>query len=96
MSMVFYYFLMIQQLLAASGLQVCSLRLGQISGGAPNGAWATSDWVPILVKSSLAIGALPLVTGVSLMYSAMVWSTLKSYRLLRGSQWTPHLRRFWT
>ncbi|KAG5350707.1 hypothetical protein C0989_009601 [Termitomyces sp. Mn162] len=51
-------------LLAKSGIQVSSLRIGQISGGLPNGAWATSDWLPILVKSSLALGALPNATGL--------------------------------
>jgi len=53
------------KLLAKSGLQVSSLRIGQISGGLPNGAWSTTDWLPILVKSSLALGALPDGHGVS-------------------------------
>ncbi|KNZ79425.1 L-aminoadipate-semialdehyde dehydrogenase large subunit [Termitomyces sp. J132] len=53
-----------ERLLAKSGIQVSSLRIGQISGGLPNGAWATSDWLPILVKSSLALGALPNATGL--------------------------------
>ncbi|GLB38113.1 putative acetyl-CoA synthetase-like protein [Lyophyllum shimeji] len=54
-----------ERILAKSGLQVSSLRIGQISGGLPNGAWATSDWFPILVKSSLALEALPAATGVA-------------------------------
>ncbi|KAF9000290.1 putative nonribosomal peptide synthetase [Cyathus striatus] len=54
-----------ERVLANSGLRVTSMRLGQISGGAPNGAWATSDWVPILVKSSLALGAMPDAVGVT-------------------------------
>ncbi|KAJ3517669.1 hypothetical protein NLJ89_g348 [Agrocybe chaxingu] len=53
-----------ERVLASSGLNATSLRIGQISGGLPNGAWATTDWVPILVKSSLALGALPLASGV--------------------------------
>ncbi|KAF8954562.1 hypothetical protein BDZ97DRAFT_1975945 [Flammula alnicola] len=53
------------EILAQSGLQATSLRIGQISGGHPNGAWATSDWVPILVKSSLRLNALPTATGVT-------------------------------
>ncbi|RDB20739.1 Non-canonical non-ribosomal peptide synthetase FUB8 [Hypsizygus marmoreus] len=53
-----------ERLLAKSGLPVTSFRIGQISGGLPNGAWATSDWVPIFVKSSLALGALPSATGL--------------------------------
>ncbi|KAF9000302.1 hypothetical protein BDQ17DRAFT_1427302 [Cyathus striatus] len=50
-------------ILANSGLHATSIRIGQISGGLPNGAWATSDWVPILIKSSLALGALPDAPG---------------------------------
>jgi len=52
------------QILAQSGLQSTSFRIGQVSGGLPNGAWATTDWVPIFVKSSLELGALPSATGV--------------------------------
>jgi len=53
-----------ERLLVKAGIDACSLRIGQVSGGHPNGAWATTDWVPILVKSSLALGMLPLATGV--------------------------------
>ena len=52
------------QILAQSGLRSTSFRIGQISGGHPNGAWATTDWVPILVKSSLKLNALPTAAGV--------------------------------
>jgi len=40
-----------------------SLRLGQISGSTTTGAWNPTDWVPIIVKSSIALGCLPLVDG---------------------------------
>ncbi|KAF8892830.1 acetyl-CoA synthetase-like protein [Gymnopilus junonius] len=53
-----------ERILATSGLNATSLRIGQVSGGRPNGAWATTDWVPILVKSSIALGFLPLTDGV--------------------------------
>ncbi|KAF8655498.1 hypothetical protein AX16_003028 [Volvariella volvacea WC 439] len=53
-----------ERLLIQSGLQLCSLRIGQLSGGHPNGAWATTDWLPILVKSSTALGVLPSSPGV--------------------------------
>ncbi|KAJ3715279.1 hypothetical protein DFJ43DRAFT_1007325 [Lentinula guzmanii] len=53
-----------ERILAKSGLQATSFRIGQVTGGAPNGAWATSDWVPIIVKSSLTIGMLPDAFGV--------------------------------
>jgi len=52
-----------ERILANSGLQATSVRLGQISG-ARNGAWAMSDWLPILLKSSLTLGALPSAAGV--------------------------------
>ncbi|KAF5371510.1 hypothetical protein D9615_009619 [Tricholomella constricta] len=53
-----------ERVLAKSGLQATSLRIGQISGGSPKGAWATTDWLPILVKSSLTLGVLPQVEGL--------------------------------
>ncbi|THH27568.1 hypothetical protein EUX98_g6622 [Antrodiella citrinella] len=37
-----------------------SIRIGQICGATATGAWSSSDWVPIIVKSSVAIGALPI------------------------------------
>ena len=51
------------QLLVGSGLDISSLRVGQISGGHQNGAWAVTDWVPILVKSSLVMGLFYLMVG---------------------------------
>lgn len=39
------------------------VRVGQIAGGI-NGAWNTSDWVPSIVKSSVALKCLPLMKGV--------------------------------
>ncbi|KAJ3731317.1 putative aminoadipate reductase [Lentinula guzmanii] len=39
-----------------SGLHASSFRIGQIAGGRPNGAWAMSDWLPMMIKSSLAMG----------------------------------------
>jgi thioester reductase-like protein len=53
------------QILIASGLNATSLRIGQLTGGHPNGAWATTDWFPIMIKSSLEFGALPTAQGVS-------------------------------
>ncbi|KZP16234.1 acetyl-CoA synthetase-like protein [Athelia psychrophila] len=54
-----------ERILAASGLHATSFRIGQITGGKPNGAWATSDWVPSFVKSSLVLGGLPGAYGVA-------------------------------
>ncbi|EPQ52234.1 acetyl-CoA synthetase-like protein [Gloeophyllum trabeum ATCC 11539] len=56
-----------EQLLAKAaecGLQTTTLRIGQICGGKSNGSWATTDWVPMLVKSSKALGCLPNAHGV--------------------------------
>ncbi|KAF7360648.1 General substrate transporter [Mycena venus] len=53
-----------EQILARSGLRAFSLRIGQICGSVPTGAWATSDWVPILVKTSLFLGCFPLADGL--------------------------------
>ncbi|KZT58724.1 acetyl-CoA synthetase-like protein [Calocera cornea HHB12733] len=49
-------------LLAAAsrrGLRATIWRVGQLSGSTVNGAWNTTDWVPIMVQSGLALGALP-------------------------------------
>ncbi|KAJ4474501.1 acetyl-CoA synthetase-like protein [Lentinula aciculospora] len=53
-----------ERILEKSGLCVSILRIGQISGGSPNGAWAMSDWFPMMVKSSLALNMLPDAHGV--------------------------------
>ncbi|KAL1718564.1 hypothetical protein EV715DRAFT_291172 [Schizophyllum commune] len=48
-----------ERVLAASGLSFSSVRVGQVCGGKPRGAWATTDWFPILVKTSIVLGTLP-------------------------------------
>ncbi|KAF7370103.1 Acetyl-CoA synthetase-like protein [Mycena sanguinolenta] len=48
-----------ERILASSGLDATSFRIGQITGSANNGAWATSDWVPAIVKSSITLGNFP-------------------------------------
>ncbi|KIJ59312.1 hypothetical protein HYDPIDRAFT_33310 [Hydnomerulius pinastri MD-312] len=50
-------------IIVKSGLHATSLRIGQIAGG-PNGCWATTDWLPIIIKSSVVLGALPEAYGV--------------------------------
>ena len=45
-------------------MRTISLRVGQVAGSATTGAWNTTDWVPILVKSSVGMGMLPSLTGV--------------------------------
>ncbi|KZO93855.1 thioester reductase [Calocera viscosa TUFC12733] len=49
-------------LLAAAeqrGLPTSIWRVGQLSGSSVNGAWNTTDWVPIIAKSSVTLGVLP-------------------------------------
>ncbi|KAF7371211.1 General substrate transporter [Mycena sanguinolenta] len=55
-----------EQLLARSSLDVTCLRIGQVPGALPKGLWSTSEWVPILVKTSIALGRLPLASGFSI------------------------------
>ncbi|CCM02157.1 uncharacterized protein FIBRA_04235 [Fibroporia radiculosa] len=47
------------------GMRTTSLRIAQICGSSTRGAWNTSDWVPTIVKSSVALGALPELDGAS-------------------------------
>lgn len=47
-----------------NGIQTTSLRVGQLCGSTGSGAWNTTDWVPILVRSGIAIGALPTLNRV--------------------------------
>jgi thioester reductase-like protein len=47
------------------GINTTSFRIGQITGNADNGAWALTDWVPIMIKSSITMGHLPSTPGVS-------------------------------
>jgi thioester reductase-like protein len=39
--------------------------MGQACGPKATGAWGTTEWMPIMVKSSVALGCLPDMTGVS-------------------------------
>ncbi|KAI0337721.1 acetyl-CoA synthetase-like protein [Trametopsis cervina] len=56
-----------EQMLAKAytkGLHTTSLRVGQVSGSAASGSWNVTDWVPILVKSSVALNMLPATPGI--------------------------------
>nr|GAT45909.1 acetyl-CoA synthetase-like protein [Mycena chlorophos] len=48
-----------ERIIAASGLRATSFRIGQVTGSSSNGSWATTDWVPAIVKSSVALGSFP-------------------------------------
>jgi thioester reductase-like protein len=39
-------------------LRAVSVRVGQVAGG-PKGAWKTSEWFPLLVKSSIYLRCFP-------------------------------------
>ena len=68
---------MVEQIIVQCGLHVTSLRIGQITGG-HGGAWTTTDWFPIAVKCSIALGALPEAAGVS----NSIGSICRSYVLM--------------
>jgi thioester reductase-like protein len=53
------------QVLENSGLQATSFRIGQISGPVSSGYWATTDWVALLTKSSVAMGSFPNLAGTA-------------------------------
>lgn len=76
------------QILKRSGLQGTTVRLGQISGGEPIGAWSPNDWLPILVKSSVTLKGLPSLPGVCFdqIFCTIVDSlTLKLLGMLLGA-----------
>ncbi|EIW76887.1 acetyl-CoA synthetase-like protein [Coniophora puteana RWD-64-598 SS2] len=54
-----------QRILVQSGLPSTSFRIGQMSGGLPRGAWSTTEWFPIIVKSSVSMGMLPDAKGLT-------------------------------
>ncbi|KAG2047412.1 putative aminoadipate reductase [Suillus hirtellus] len=61
-----------ERVLVNSKLPASSFRIGQVSGGPPRGAWSTTNWLPIIVKSSVSLGALPEAKGLSLSLSRFV------------------------
>ncbi|KAJ3982149.1 male sterility protein-domain-containing protein [Lentinula detonsa] len=52
-----------ERILAKSGLEAISLRIGQICGGEPNGAWKSSEWFPLSVRACWSLGAVFVPTG---------------------------------
>ena len=42
-----------------------AVRMGQACGPRATGAWGTTEWLPILVKSSITMGCFPAMSGVS-------------------------------
>lgn len=54
------------------------VRMGQACGPRGTGAWGTSEWMPIMVKSSIAMGCLPAMTGVRTRVRFVVFPNLIS------------------
>ncbi|KIP06795.1 hypothetical protein PHLGIDRAFT_118644 [Phlebiopsis gigantea 11061_1 CR5-6] len=48
---------------AKQGLSVTAIRVGQACGSRASGAWGTTEWIPMMIKSSIALGCLPAMTG---------------------------------
>jgi thioester reductase-like protein len=58
----------LNKILDNSKLPASSFRIGQVTGGYPRGAWSATEWFPMIIKSSVSMGALPdaQAPGVSL------------------------------
>ncbi|KAF7794887.1 hypothetical protein EIP86_006030 [Pleurotus ostreatoroseus] len=48
---------------AENGMDTTILRIGQVCGDKKTGIWNPTEWVPILVKSSLSMGVFPELRG---------------------------------
>ncbi|THH29272.1 hypothetical protein EUX98_g4926 [Antrodiella citrinella] len=73
-------------LASEKGLAATSLRIGQISGASKSGSWAVSDWVPIIVISSVKLKCLPALDGdVAWMLVDTVCHTITDMMLSEGS-----------
>ncbi|KAK7033979.1 hypothetical protein VNI00_012606 [Paramarasmius palmivorus] len=53
-----------ERILKNAGVDGTSFRIGQISGCSISPAWSLTDWVPIIVKSSISMGMVPNAVGV--------------------------------
>ncbi|KAF5378436.1 hypothetical protein D9757_011141 [Collybiopsis confluens] len=53
-----------ERILAMSGLQSYIFRVGQLCGAISNGAWTTKEWIPKIIKTSIALNAIPNIGGV--------------------------------
>ncbi|KAH8100027.1 acetyl-CoA synthetase-like protein [Cristinia sonorae] len=61
-------------------LRPVTVRVGQVAGG-PNGAWNSNEWFPTMLKSSVYLGCLPLLSGhVSWIPSAAVAQSIIEMR----------------
>jgi thioester reductase-like protein len=70
-----------------AGLDAVTLRVGQIAGSKACGAWSTQDWVPLIIKTGVALGCFPISDGVSTIPCVM--STYGSHLVLKTISWLP-------
>ncbi|EKM52250.1 uncharacterized protein PHACADRAFT_211524 [Phanerochaete carnosa HHB-10118-sp] len=45
------------------GIPATAMRMGQACGPRETGAWGTTEWMPIMTKSSVTLGCLPAMSG---------------------------------
>lgn len=57
------HFQILEEASRKTGLSTTTFRVGQLCGGG-NGSWAVTDWVPIILASSIYLGYLPDAMGV--------------------------------
>jgi len=80
---------LLTQILAKSGIQFTTFRISQITGGFPNGAWATTDWISVVLKSSLALGVFPAFAGVSDVELSMFFHFRYEHHFVQTMCWLP-------
>ena len=56
-----------------AGLRATIVRIGQLSGVTTNGAWTLSEYIPMLLRSSMALGIAPDDLPVSVLVVAVVY-----------------------
>lgn len=66
---------------ANTPLKPTTIRIGQMSGISTNGFWTEKEWVPSLIRSSIDLGALPLLSGVWFRYRFYSLPTLTEFAL---------------
>ena len=69
-----------------AGLPATIIRVGQLSGETTNGAWNVNEYVPILFRSSIALGMIPSDLPVSVLNEGVPHVLTLSYKPVR---WVP-------
>ncbi|THH31763.1 hypothetical protein EUX98_g2444 [Antrodiella citrinella] len=71
------------------GLSATSIRLGQISGSSKTGSWPATEWFPILIKSSIALGCLPTQENVRLLSLLSGFHEINMSMSMKAITWVP-------